>query len=180
MFNRKKLSVLVFACFMFGVLLSSSFNSGFSLRVEAHVSMYHYRDGVLVGYSHHPAVLTVGGQDWIKGKLADSGFVNGSTYGLYIALSDDSSSPSSSWSEIPNEITGGGLDRALGSYVSTGVGSWNVTFTFSPTVSGSCRLTGVYWDVYSTKSLIASDVIALIMFSADTDTIKIVWQFSVV
>jgi len=149
---------------------------GTQLNFEIHVSMWHYRNGELLEYSHHAGVLTTIGQDYIEGKLGgvnDADFSNNATY---IGLSNNTGAPNSGWTVIPDEITTGGMSRTTGTYVNDGVGQWNITKSFSPTESNSTRLTGLYWDTGS--DLIASDTFTAINYQ-NGDTVTITWTISV-
>jgi hypothetical protein len=63
---------------------------------------------------------------------------------LYLGTSNDTSAVDVAWTSLPSENLYGGLGRALGSYVSTGSYTWNVTYTYSATSPESCNLYGLY------------------------------------
>lgn len=142
---------------------------------EVHVTMWHWRDGVLIDYSHHPGTLTNLGANWIEDQLGDS---PGTDPAKWIAVSNDTSSPSSAWVVIPNEITTGGMGRAVGTYADEGVGQWNITKIFSPTETGSCQLTGLYWAVAG-DYLLCADTFNLINYQNE-DAIQICWTITVI
>ncbi len=142
--------------------------------VEIHVSMWHFRDGVLLDYSHHAGVLTDLGADWIEDQIGDSPATEPAKY---IGLSNDATSPTAAWIVIPTEITTGGMSRAAGTYANDGTGQWNITKTFSPTGSGSAQLTGLYWA--STGSLLlTADTFTQINYESG-DTVQIRWTITV-
>lgn len=145
-----------------------------ALDPKVHITMRHYRDGVLIGESYHAGVLTTAGQDWIEDQIGDS---PSTTPAQYIGLSNSTDSPSSAWTVIPDEITTGNMSRAQGAYASTGVGTWNVTYVFNPTESNSSRLVGIYYAA-SGAGLLFSDTIAAVDFLA-TDTLEIEASHSV-
>lgn len=159
-------------------LLSPSFYEqqtyGTQLGVEIHVEMWHYRDGKLILYSHHPGVLTTLGQDWIEDQLGDSPSTDPAKW---IAVSNDPTAPSSAWTAIPAEITTGGMGRAVGTYADDGTGAWNITKSFSPTESGSCQLTGLYWAITG-NFLLCADTFTQVNYE-NGDTVEIRWSLSV-
>jgi len=140
------------------LLLTSSFsqiNPTFTVNtpITFHLLAQQYRDGKLVSQTYHTMTTVNQGKDWIEQQLFN---YNGSK-ALYIGVSNDSTSVSTSWTAIPNEITDGGLARALGSYVSTGVGAANVTYTFTASATRSTKLYGLYMGSGTTTTLVCAE-----------------------
>jgi len=147
---------------------------GTSLSLEIHVTMRHLRNEKLLTWSHHAGVLTNIGKNFTKEKISyDAGNLNAT----YIAHSNNTSSPSAAWTDLPAEITTGNMSRAQGNYVDTGVGTWNVTYTFSPTETNSTRLVGLLWNT-GASVLLASDTITAINYESG-DTVEITWSITV-
>lgn len=177
--TRYKVATLSTLCIV--LLLSLSLfaespvpQNGTVLGLEFHVTMYHRRDGKLLTWSHHAGNLTNIGANFTKEKISyDSGNLNAT----YIALSNSTSSPSASWTDLPAEITTGNMSRAQGSYTDTGVGTWNVSYIFSPTETNSTRLVGLLWNT-GASVLLASDTITPINYES-SDTVEIVWSITV-
>jgi len=142
--------------------------------IEIHVTMHHYRNGKLLTWSHHAGTLTNIGANFTKEKIS---YDNGNLNATYIALSNSTSSPSATWVDLPEEITTGNMSRSQGTYVDTGVGTWNVTFTFNPSETNSTRLVGLLWNT-GASVLLASDTITPINYE-DPDTIEITWSITV-
>lgn len=128
--------------------------NGFLTTFELHMWVRHYRNGVLVSETYHAMTVVSNGKDWVEQQLFNP---NATQKALYIACSNDSSSVSLSWTSIPNEITDGGLARALGTYVSTGVGTASVTITFNVTATRSTKLYGLYYWSGTSNTLIAAE-----------------------
>ena len=145
------------------------------LGVEVHLWVYHYRNGVLISSSHHAGVLTNIGKDFIEQQI--SGTPNASK-AVYISCSNDTSSPVAGWYNIPAEITTDGLSRALGTYSSTGVGTWNVTNAFTVTGTNSTQLYGLSISAAPAGGLIASDTSTQKDVSSG-DTLTVTWQVTV-
>lgn len=115
-----------------------------------HLLIQQIRNGKLISSSYHPMTITTFGKNWMADNIArSSGSYNQSKYAEYLASSNDSSSVSTSWTYIPNEITDGGLGRAQGTYTDTGTGTWNMSKTFSITATRSTKLYGYYIDSYA-------------------------------
>jgi len=119
------------------------------LRLELHMTVAHYRNGVLLSKTYHAMSLTTFGKNWICDNLAKVGGDNVSKSATYIALSNDSSAVSAAWTCLPNEITTDGLSRANGSFTDTGIGTWNMTKSFSVTGDNSTKLYGLHIDSYA-------------------------------
>lgn len=144
------------------------------LDVEVHLEMWHWRDGELLAYSRHAGVLTDTGKNWIEGILGDAD----GDQGDYIGLSNNTGSPDSGWSILPDEITTGDMGRAIGTYTDDGDGQWNITKSFSPSETNSTQLVGLYYSAYSASSLIASDTVTLINYES-ADTVQLRWTVAV-
>lgn len=178
--NRKKILlsivvvIAVIGIFSIGFQPVTDPYSDGVLGVEIHVSMWHYRDGILLDYSHHAGVLTTLGANWIEDQLGDSPSTDPAKW---IAVSNDAGSPSSAWIVIPTEITTGGMGRATGTYANVGDGVWNITKSFSPTGSGSCQLVGLYW-ASTGDYLLCADTISVINYE-NGDTVQIQWTITV-
>ena len=142
--------------------------------VEIHVSMWHYREGKLLDYSHHAGVLTTLGANWIEDQMGDSPSTDPAKW---IAVSNDATAPVDTWEVIPVEITTNGLTRASGTYASTGDGAWTITKSFSVTGTQSCQLTGLYWAVTG-DFLLCADTFTQVN-AEDGDTLEIEWSLSV-
>ena len=142
--------------------------------VEIHVTMWHYREGILLDTSHHAGVLTTLGANWIEGQMGDT---PGTDPAKWIALSNDVGTPSAAWITIPVEITTNGLTRAPGTYASTGDGTWTITKSFSVTGTQSCQLTGLYWALAG-DVLLCADTFTQVN-AEDGDTLEIEWSLSV-
>lgn len=148
-------------------------NDGTEFSVEIHVTMWHYRDGVLLDTSHHLGVLTEIGKNWIEDQLGDS---PGTDPAKWIGVSNDGTSPQASWEVIPSEISGSGLARAPGTYADTGNGTWTITRSFSVTGTQSCQLTGLYWSL-SGNYLLCADTFTQVN-AEDGDTLEIEWSLA--
>lgn len=150
--------------YLFGAYFTS-IKSRAEFGVEVHTWIRQYRDtdgdGVreLIMEQYNAGVLTNTGKDFIEGKLGNDAFANATDYADYLCMSTDSSSPSATWVNIPNELTASGLGRAEGTYASTGVGVYEIEKTFTATAQVvDIQLFGNCWDsVAGDGSLFFSD-----------------------
>lgn len=155
------------------ILGNDGFTWNYDLRLDCLIQQY--RDGELISQALHAMTVTDFGKDWIEQQIFSD--VNYTDNALYISCSNDETSVSTAWVELPSEITSNGLERATGSYLSTGVGSANVSTTFSVTGTQSTCLYGISAGPYATyagsligaeqqgsgsrKNLIAGDTLAV-------------------
>jgi len=144
-------------------------------KFEIHLQMYHYDPfGNLIGSSHHAGTLTNGGADYIEKILGNAT----DDPADYIANSNSTDAPQAAWDMIPVENNASGAQRAQGTYVGTGVGTWNITKTFSITGAVGIQLVGLYWDSGSTHTLLCADQTALVN-AENGDTVVLTWMITV-
>jgi len=105
--------------------------------------------------SRHAGVLTTIGLNYIEDQLGDSAGAEAD----YISLTTSASAPTNAWTIIPSEIVSGtGLDRAQGTYASTGNGVWTITKQF--TASGThtaVQCAGFNWASSGDNNLLCAD-----------------------
>ena len=146
--------VAVFGFYQFYQSFNELQGRGWFTTFEIHLLVEHYdKYGNLISRTCHPMTVVDQGKDWIEQQLFNP---NASQKALYIGVSNDSSSVDTSWTALPNEITSAGLSRKEGTYTSTGVGSANVTVTFSVTGTASTKLYGIYYSLTG-NTLIAAE-----------------------
>jgi hypothetical protein len=159
---------------------ASTGNQLVSLTAQVDCLIQHCRDGELIAESRGAGTLTTWGKNWIEQQI--SGTLNTTQSALHLGDSNDASAPSAAWTELPSEITTNGLERALGSYVSTGDGTWNVTKTKSVTGTQSTQLWGLYASTIAgtgKDTLIAADSTPDQKNCVSGDTLTETWQISV-
>jgi hypothetical protein len=150
-----------------------------TLTAEVDLLVQHYRHGQLIAESRGAGTLTTWGKNWIEQEL--SGTNNATQSALYLGDSNDAGAPSAAWTELPSEITSNGLERQLGTYVSTGDGTWNVTKTKAVTGTQSTQLWGLYATSYADQhgTLIAADSTPDQKNTVNGDTLAETWQITV-
>ena len=134
------------------------------------------KDGEVIDLGCHDNVLTDAGKNLIKNLLGNTG--SGGPV-QYIALSDNATHvPSASDTSLPGEITSGGLERAQGTFVDGGTGTWNITHTFTATTSFTgVRLAGLFNQSSGGTMLAENNFTAVNLESGDQLTIT--WQITV-
>jgi len=126
-----------------------------SVPFELHMTVEQWRNGELISRTYHAMNLTTLGKNWIADKLSGASgtyFLNNATY---ISCSNSSSAFSAAWTDIPAEITDGGLARASGTITDTDTGTWNCTHTFTASATRSTKLYG--YSYASSGGLIAAE-----------------------
>lgn len=136
--------------------LSNDGATKITTSISLHAFVDQYRDGKLLASSYHAMSVTNIGKDWVEQQLFEA---NATQKALYISTSADDTAFNAAWTAIPAEVTSNGLARATGVYSSTGVGTANVTATFTVTGTQSTQLYGLSYDTYVSgpDSLIAAE-----------------------
>lgn len=108
-----------------------------------------------IEYQYHAGVITTIGKNWIEDQLGDS---PGTDPAKWISLSSDTGSPAVGWTQIPSEIASGGLERASGTYASTGDGQWTIEHQFTASATHTdVQLTGLQWASSGDGNLFGAD-----------------------
>lgn len=143
------------------------------------LNVVQYRNGIVISGAHGAGTLTNLGKDYIEQQV--SGAVNASQCAKYIAQSNDTTGISVASVILPNEITVDGLQRATGTYVSTGVGAWNVSYTFTATATITTNFWSLNHGTYASdpNSMVAYDGTPGTKAMTSGDTLATTWQVSV-
>lgn len=131
-----------------------------------HVTVYVQRigDEEPVYWDHHAGTLTVIGKNWIEDQLGDSPSTDPAKW---ISLSSSTASPLDSWTQIPSEITTGGLERAVGTYASTGDGVWTLTYQWTASAThNDVQLTGLQYGDTGDGNLLGADTFSPLTLSS--------------
>jgi hypothetical protein len=90
-------------------------------------------EGILISASNHTMTETAYGMNNTRNLLGGY-YVNGSQYAdMYFCNSNDTSTVSAGWTELPSETNGDGMSRALATLtiLTTGNGTWQATYTWT-------------------------------------------------
>ena len=137
------------------------------------------RDGKVIYYHEGHNVITKQGKEFIAqqvGGQPDSG-----QYTQWIGLSTyNPSNLDPDWTFIPNEITGGGLARAKGTYsYDSAQKKYSVTNTFQASASFSgVKLAGLYWNATG-NSLFAANTFSPAVDLIDGDYLTVTWTITI-
>ncbi len=105
--------------------------------------------------SHHAGTLTTIGKNWIEGIMGDA---VGTTVAEWISLSLSTDSPAAGWTQIPVEIVAGGLERAAGTYASTGDGVWTIEYQWTSSATHvNVQLCGFQYGASGDGNLLWAD-----------------------
>ena len=105
----------------------------------------------------------------------------GTDFAKHISLSNDSSSPSASWTVLPNELTTNGLDRKTGTCAINGVGNFSCWYQFEATGTvTNIHLAGLNWNATDgAPTLVAANVLSSDVNLESGDKLTINWTVSI-
>jgi len=132
------------------------------------------RDGT-VFYSEtvHNLVTTIG-KEYIEQSLRNQTYILYEGVPVNISLSDDGSAPAVGWTQIPSEITTGGLERAYGTYANVGDGQWTISHEFTASVTHTnVNTSGLNWKLGNTDDCLfaANNFTNVTLISGDKITL---------
>jgi len=157
------IGAFVFYSFQWGFFRSAELNidvGTMSLHMHAEVE---FANGTILDLGYHTGVLTTIGKNWIEDQLGDSPSTNPAKW---ISLSTSTSTPLASWTQIPTEITTGGLERATGTYTSTGDGVWTISLQFTASATHTnVQLCGFQYAVSGDGNLMWADTFTPVTLS---------------
>jgi hypothetical protein len=137
----------------------------------ANMEVVQIRNGFVVGYWVHAATLTNIGKDFYEGKMYNPSFTNTTSYAQYIGCSDDAGVVSATNRQLAAEIATNGLQRAAGTYASTGTGTCNQTRTFTATNAQTVQKNSAslaWTDTSAQKSLASGDTLRVTFMITDS------------
>jgi len=151
----------------------------FTLQGYVTVDAYHYDEatGTYVHFYHDESSndLTTLGKNWIEDQLGDS---PGTDPAKWISLSLDASALSAAWTQIPSEIVANGLERAAGTYASTGDGVWTILWQFTATGTHTgVQLTGLQYASSGDGNLMAAKKFTAVTL-ASGDKLTVTWTLT--
>jgi len=189
--DRKRLTVVTLALVaLVTVVAVVAFQAGYyryaKLNIDVgtnslHVTVYVQRVGEEpVFWSHHAGVLTTIGKNYIEGKLGDSSYANNTDFADDISVSTSTDSPAAGWTQIPTEITSGGLERASSTYASTGDGVWTISHQFTASATHTnVQLTGLQWRLTPLdNTLLGADTFTPVTLNSG-DKLTVTWTVTV-
>lgn len=111
-----------------------------------------------VEYQYHAGVITLIGYDYMQDQIGDTASAS-TNVADEISLSTSTSTPLDSWTQIPTEITTGGLERATGTYTRSTSKVWTISHQFTASATHTAvQLTGLNWQLTPlTNNLFGAD-----------------------
>lgn len=151
----------------------------FTIQGKVVVEAYHYdEEGTYVRFYYYKSsnLIVDIGLDWIELQLGSDSST--AVAAQWISLSSDTGTPAAAWTQIPVEIVAGGLERADGAYLSTGVGIWTIANMFTATgVHDNVQLTGLQWGDIGVSNLLAANEFDAVSLAMD-DALTITWTLT--
>lgn len=174
------MTVLFVGVFFVGFYLGYQRHATLNIDVGTHSLHCHwlieYVDG-RVEEQYHAGTLTTIGKNYIEDQLGDS--PNATAPAKWISVSTSSDSPAAGWTQIPTEISTNGLERASGTYTSTGDGVWTIHYQFTATGTHTdVQLTGLQWDDAGDNNLLGADTFTPVTLNSD-DKLTVTWTITV-
>ena len=148
-----------------------------SLHMHAEVE---FANGTILDLGYHAGVLTTIGKNYIEGKLGDSAYGDNAAFADDISVSTNVTAPDAAWTEIPTEITTGGLERASGTYASTGDGVWTISYQWTASATHTnVQLTGLQWKLTPLdNNLLGADTFGAVTLNSG-DKLTVTWTVTV-
>jgi len=105
----------------------------------------------------------------------------GTDFAKHISLSNNTGSPASSWTVLPDEITTNGLDRKTGTCAINGVGNFSCWYQFEATGTQSgIHLAGLNWNATDgANTLVAANALSSDVNLESGDKLTINWTVSI-
>ena len=171
-------TVIAVVAFQFGVTYQRQATLNIDVgTMSLHVTVYVQRVGEEpVFWSHHAGVLTTIGKNWIEDQLGDSPSTDPAKW---ISVSTSTDSPAAGWTQIPTEIATGGLERAAGTYASTGDGVWTISHQFTASATHTnVQLTGLQYAATGDNNLLGADTFTPVTLNSG-DKLTVTWTVTV-
>jgi hypothetical protein len=132
-----------------------------------------WHDGKMTLQETHNLVVTIG-----RTKARDYFSVGSTDITKYLSLSNDAT-PLVSWTKLPGEVVGSGLDRATGAVSNVNATAYQTLYTWTATATVTVQCTGVHWIVTSNSdnNLYAAGTFTQVTLN-DQDTIKITYTLN--
>ena len=142
-----------------------------------HVSVKAYRDGELFYEFDQHNLITTEGSTRVRDFLGWDNQSAGAC--IYLSLSNDAA-PQTSWTKLPGELTGSGLDRETGTPSPVNATAYQVTYTWTATAPASVQCTGLHWDSTddSSNNLLAAASISSVSLQAN-DMLMVTWTVNI-
>jgi len=148
------------------------------LRANVHVQIV--RDGkIILSESSHNLLMDIGAE-YVEDGLTNSTYINVEGIPTYISLSSNATAVAATDTIILEEITAGGLERALGTITDNANGNWSVAHEFTATATHvSVQKTGLNWKSGDTDNCLLAQNTFLSTTLGSDDRITVTWTLTV-
>ncbi len=141
---------------------------------SGHVSIKAYRDGALFYEYEDHNLITTNGSRRIRNFL---GWDNETGATEYLSLSNDAA-PLKGWTELPGEISGNGLARALGTVAVFNSTAFTVNYEWTASGAQDVQCTGLQWAASGDYNLFAAASISSVSLQAN-DKLDVTWTVNI-
>jgi hypothetical protein len=153
----------------------TSMNGTAGADLSGHVSIKAYRDGELFYEYEDHNLITTNGSRRIRNFL---GWDNETGATQYLSLTNDAGPPLESWTELPGEISGNGLARALGAVAVKNSTAFTVWKQWTATGAQDVQCTGLQWAASGDYNLFAAAPISSVSLQAN-DKLDVTWTVNI-
>ena len=182
------LIVLIFAlvlstfaiAYWLGLNQRPSFSAESRTEPSGKVTVGVYRNGTLIHeYTTHNTIMTIGSKQ-IRDILGFNNATTPTNATDDISLSADVA-PVKTWTKLPTEISGSGLDRATGDTVSViNSTAYQVVKSWTAMASATVNCTGLHWSPISLSdgNMLAAASISDVSLQTD-DVLQVTWTVNI-
>lgn len=136
------------------------------------------RDGeIFYTCSTHNIVTNIG-DEYHEQALTNLTYTSFEGVPIYVSVSNTTDALSTAWTQIPDEITTGGLARVEGTYTSLGIGYWKISHEFTASANHTAVQTmGLNWKTGDTDNCLfaTGNFTAVDLEGTSGDKITITW-----
>jgi len=149
-------------------------------RIRANVHVLIERDGkIILSESSHNLLMDIGAE-YVEDGLTNSTFINVEGLPTYISLSSNTTAVAATDTQILEEITAGGLERATGTITDNANGNWSVAKEFTATATHvSVQKVGLNWKAGNTDNCLLAQNTFLSTTLGSGDKITVTWTLTV-
>ena len=146
--------------------------------VEYNLEVKHIRGGLVIWSEYQHNLVVNNGFNFTRDKLSGTSFDNASR-AIHISLSNNSTAVVAADTEINSEYITCSLNRAAGTYVITGIGTWNVSHTYTSSCVATTQVQKAGLSHNSTQAvdgyLVAGATFSLRELEQN-DQIQVTWE----
>lgn len=142
--------------------------------IDVNVNIAVERNGDIIYSESVHNLIADTGEEYVEQALTNSTYVSVEGIPEFISLSTSSSALDGAWTQIPDEITTGGLARAQGTITDLGNGTWKVVHEFQASATHTdVQTSGLNWKTGDTDNCLfaANNFTVVSLISGDNITV---------